>query len=207
MAVSNKAEFRRTQTKLIRSLQNTIAGVSWDEFISIYQRLIFSICLKSGLSQSESEDVTQEAIIKAYKQIKTFSKQRGTFRNWLGVVTKSCIIDHLRKKGRRLPEYSQSPEDTENKPGLIIEDPSNSFEEMWSAESSKYLTDLALAQLKKKVKPRDFQIFHCLEFLDWSVDSVASSFDLKHNNIYQISNRMKGQFSEVLSALRKESEI
>ena len=88
-----RSEYQKTQTSLINRLQQTVVGVSWSEFMVVYTKLIFSIAKKSGLSHEDSDDVTQETIIKAQKSIKRYNPQRGTFRNWLGVITKSCICE------------------------------------------------------------------------------------------------------------------
>jgi len=100
---TGQSNYLDTQTRLIEALRNTVEGASWGEFFSVYHKMILSIAGEKGLSPEDSQEVAQEAIIKAHKNIKMYDPARGTFRNWLGVITKSCVIDCFRKQGRRLP--------------------------------------------------------------------------------------------------------
>ena len=204
---TTRSEYQKTQTSLIKRLQETVVGVSWSEFMVVYTKLIFSIARKSGLSHEDSDDVTQEAIIKSHKYINRYNPQRGTFRNWLGVIAKSCIVDHLRKKGRRLPTGWQ-PLTNDGEPiEKCSVDPKDVFGEMWAEEARSYLVEMALERLKQAVKnPRDFQVFHCFKFLEWSTEKICESLDITANNMYLINKRVGEKFEEIVLSLQKESE-
>ena len=201
---TGRSEYPKTQTALIQRLQNTVEGISWGEFMVVYEKLIFSIARKSGLSHEDAMDVAQEAIIKAHKNIKNYNPQRGTFRNWLGVITKSCIVDYLRKRGRRLPAGWQPLTDDEEKPGCDLPDEVDEFEKMWDAEARNHLVEMALGRLKAAVKPRDFQVFHCTKYLEWNMEKICDSLEVTANNAYQINNRVGKIFGEIFLALEKE---
>jgi len=203
---ATRSEYQKTQTSLIKRLQETVVGVSWSEFMVVYTKLIFSIARKTGLSHEDSDDVTQETIIKSHKNINRYNPQRGSFRNWLGVIAKSCIVDHLRKKGRRLPTGWQPLTDDDEPIENRSVDPKDIFEEMWAEEARSYLVEMALERLKQAVKkPRDFQVFHCSKFLQWSTDRICESLDITSNNMHQINNRVGKKFEEICLSLERES--
>ena len=181
--------------------------MSWGEFMVVYTKLIFSIARKSGLSHEDSEEVQQDTVIKTYKNINRYNPQRGTFRNWLGVIAKSCIVDQLRKNGRRLPNGWQPLADDDEPAEDRLPDTKDVFREMWDEEARGHLVEMALERLKQAVKkPRDFQVFHCSKFLEWSTDEICESLDITANNMHQINNRVGEKFEEIVLSLEKESE-
>ena len=81
------------------------------------------------------------------------------------------------------------------------------FGEIWAEEARSYLVEMALERLKQAVKnPRDFQVFHCSKFLEWSTEKICESLDITANNMYLINKRVGEKFEEIILSLQKESE-
>ena len=94
------AELLPTRYSLLSRLQNWEDQESWQAFFDTYWRLIYSVALKSGLTQTEAEEVVQETIICVAKHIQKFERdpQRGSFKGWLCHLTRWRIADQLRKR-------------------------------------------------------------------------------------------------------------
>ena len=108
---SQTEDFIPTRYSLLSRLQNWDDHESWKEFFDTYWRLIYSIALKSGLTESEAQDVVQETVICVAKDINKFKRQRelGSFKGWLRNLTRWRIADQLRKrKPEALGEASSS---------------------------------------------------------------------------------------------------
>jgi len=58
---------------------------SWKDFFDTYWRLIYSVAVKSGLTEAEAQDVVQETIISVARDIHKFERDRalGSFKGWL----------------------------------------------------------------------------------------------------------------------------
>ena len=71
-----------TRYSLLSRLQNWDDQTSWKVFFDTYWRLIYSFALKSGLTDTEAQDVVQETIIAVAKDIDKFKRDRslGTFK-------------------------------------------------------------------------------------------------------------------------------
>jgi len=201
---TGQSNYLDTQTRLIEALRNTVEGVSWGEFFSVYDKMIYSIARKKGLSHEDSQEVTQETIIKAHKNIKKYDPARGTFRNWLGVITKSCVTDCVRKRGRRLPAGWQSPSGEDDILMFDLADPDDQFNKEWNEQADKYMGEMALERLRLVVKPRDFQVFHCAKILEWNTERICDSLGITANNMYQIINQVSKKCDEIVSGLQKE---
>lgn len=203
---NTRSEYQKTQTSLIIALQKTVVGVSWGEFMGVYQKLIFSIARKQGLSHEDSNDITQETIIKAQKNINKYDPEHGTFRNWLGVITKRTIIDFFRKNGRRLPAGWQSLTDNDEPVEDRLVDTKDEFEEMWNEETRVFLFEMAFERLKQVAKVRDVQVFHYTKIEQWSADKISDCLGISANNVYQINRRVGEKFHEILLSLHQESK-
>src|SRR5215471_16363220 len=93
-----------TRYSLLSRLQNWGDQESWKDFFDTYWRLIYSIALKSGLTEAEAEDVVQETVICVAKDIDKFRRDRrlGTFKGWLRNLTRWRVADQLRKRNPSL---------------------------------------------------------------------------------------------------------
>src|SRR3954469_10125255 len=91
-----------TRYTLLSRLQNWDDQDSWRDFFDTYWRLIYSVALKSGLNESESQDVVQETVISVSQNLHKFKRDReaGSFKGWLCNITRWRILDQLRKRPR-----------------------------------------------------------------------------------------------------------
>ncbi|MBI2924817.1 MAG: sigma-70 family RNA polymerase sigma factor, partial [Verrucomicrobia bacterium] len=55
--------FLSTRRSLITRLKNWDDQEGWREFFQTYWKLIYSVAVKSGLTNEEAEDVVQETVV------------------------------------------------------------------------------------------------------------------------------------------------
>ena len=192
-----------TRKTLINRLRKTNSDTrSWAEFYDLYHRLVRSVALKAGLSQTDAEDVVQETFFKVSKSIQKFEydPSKGRFRSWLCLITKQQVANHYRK-ARKLPELPAFWNEDPDEPPVDIPDPTNNWEAIWEAEDHKHTIHLALTRLKTKVKPKPYQIFlaHCIKGMD--VKEVANIMEVSANEVYLAKSRVMPLFEEEIQAL------
>ena len=104
-------EFLPTRVSLLRRLKDWGDQESWQEFFDTYHRLIHSVALKAGLSQTEAQDVVQETVLTVAKKIADFRADpaKGSFKGWLMVVTRRRIADQFEKRARAIPRPHPHP--------------------------------------------------------------------------------------------------
>ena len=95
-------EFIPTRYSLLSRLQNWGDDESWKDFFDTYWRLFHSLALKAGLTETEAQEVVQEAVISVARNIVKFRRERnlGSFKGWLRNLTRWRIADQLRKRTR-----------------------------------------------------------------------------------------------------------
>jgi len=200
-ASETKNDYDGTRKSLILRLQETLEGVSWNEFYEIYERMIYAICRKQGLSDADAKDVRQTATVKIHARIKTFDSHRGSFRSWIGVIVRSSIADHFRGKTR--PLLTQDPNENEDPlAGLSSVD---EFGQMWDEEWLDHLEEAASIKLRQKYSSRDCQIFDGFVKKGFKASELAELHGLTENNVNQIINRTKKTFHEECERLRSEN--
>lgn len=62
-------EFLPTRSSLLSRLKHASDAAGWREFVDNYGRLVFQVCLRSGLHRQEAEDVVQETITAVAQQM------------------------------------------------------------------------------------------------------------------------------------------
>src|SRR5215216_3070583 len=92
-----------TRYSLLSRLQDWDDQDSWKDFFDTYWRLIYAVALKSGLTETEAQDVVQETVISVAKDIHKFKRDRklGSFKGWLRNITLWRIADRLRKRTKQ----------------------------------------------------------------------------------------------------------
>jgi RNA polymerase sigma-70 factor (ECF subfamily) len=77
-----------------------------------YHRRTYSLCLRMTNSQTEAEDLTQEAFIQLFRKIGTF-RGDSAFSTWLHRLTVNQVLMHFRRrsvKNERTSEDGEMPE-------------------------------------------------------------------------------------------------
>jgi RNA polymerase sigma-70 factor (ECF subfamily) len=80
-------------------IARAIAGEqrAYEELMNRYRSQIYSLMYRMVHSSAESEDLVQEAFMKAFTSLKNFNYEYA-FSTWLYKIATNNCIDHLRKK-------------------------------------------------------------------------------------------------------------
>jgi RNA polymerase sigma-70 factor (ECF subfamily) len=79
---------------------------AWEQLARTQHRKIYGICYRFTGSQSDAEDLTQEAFLKMYRNLASFDRSKGGFTTWLTTLTRNLLVDNYRRS--RLERASDS---------------------------------------------------------------------------------------------------
>ncbi len=175
-----------TRQSLLSRLKNWEDQRSWQEFFDTYSRLIYSVALKAGLSDSEAQEVVQETIITVARQMPGFryDEQRGSFKGWLLQTTRWRISDQFRK---RVPECTSAAPQQDGESGTAeIERAEGAacVETVWDEAWERNLVEAAIERVKGQVDPKEFQIFDLHVLREWPVQQVARKLHTTQAHVY-----------------------
>src|SRR6266446_9034039 len=92
--------FLLTRQSLLSRLKDWDDHESWRDFFDTYWRLIYGLAVKSVPTNTEAEDVVQEALLAVAKEMPDFKYDpaRGSFQGWLLEITRRRIANQVRRR-------------------------------------------------------------------------------------------------------------
>jgi RNA polymerase sigma-70 factor, ECF subfamily len=97
-----------TSLNLLERLRGPRDDEAWFAFVELYSPLIYGWAVRTGLSDADAREVTQEVLSAAFVQIPNteFPERKGSFRGWLKSIAKHKAADICRRRGREVPPAS-----------------------------------------------------------------------------------------------------
>jgi RNA polymerase sigma-70 factor (ECF subfamily) len=195
-----------TRRSLVDRLANWDDQRRWQDFFDTYWKLIYSAAQKSGLTNSEAQEVVQETVITVAKKIDKlhYDPALGSFKGWLLQITRWRIADQFRKRDsmqtqREHPEEDRKTATIERLPDLNVVD----LDVLWEREWQENLFDAAIARVKKKVDPKQFQIFDCYVRKEWPARKVAAQLRVSVGQVYLTRHRISALIKEEVKTLER----
>jgi RNA polymerase sigma-70 factor (ECF subfamily) len=190
-----------TRYSLLSRLQNREDQESWKDFFDTYWRFIYSVAVKSGLTEDEAQDVVQETVISVAKHIQKFKRDRalGSFKGWLRNIIRWRIADQIEKRTPGLRNRAAGDRDDWTAVNEIPEgdDPMG---EAWEAEWRDNLFQAAIQRVKRKVKEEHYLAFDLYVLRDWPVLKVARKLGVSVGQVYLVKHR-------IAALLRRELQV
>ncbi len=202
-----RATFLATRRSLVEKLGNWNDQRKWQEFFDTYAKLIHSTARKAGLTDAESQEVVQETLITVAKNIDglKYDPAVGSFKGWLLNITRWRIGDQFRK--RKPGRISNNPAtDNTRRTATIdrIADPAGfDLAAAWDAEWQANLLHAATKRVKKKVDPKQYQIFDCYVLKEWPVRKVASELSVSIAQVYLAKHRVSALLKKEIGSLER----
>jgi RNA polymerase sigma-70 factor (ECF subfamily) len=200
-------EFIPTRHSLLSRLKDW--NESWRVFFDTYWKLIYHAAVKAGLSDAEAQDVVQDTVISVMKSMPNFQydPKKGSFKHWLLQLTKWRIADQLRKRqwGGEHQRHDGSTS-TETVTAERVANPESSeLDLIWDQEWENNLMDAAIERVKKKVDPKQYQIFDLYVLKKWSVLKVAKTLKVNPGIVYLIKHRITKLIKKEVSCLQSNT--
>ena len=93
-------EFPTTRVSLLVRLRDTADQAAWEEFVSIYQPVIFRFARQRGLQQADAHDLAQEVLSAVAQRIPDWQpdQDRARFRTWLSRIASNQTVTMYRRR-------------------------------------------------------------------------------------------------------------
>ena len=206
LATMTNTDLNPTRYSLLSRLQDWDDQDSWRDFFDTYWRLIYSVAIKSGLTETEAQDVVQETVVCVAKDITKFKRDRnrGSFRGWLSNLTRWRINDQLRKRASLRPVENVDLL-MESQPVTQIPDPSGSeLAAIWEEEWKTNLLEAAIERVRRHVREEHYQIFDLCVMRRWKARDVAEALGVSVGQVYLAKHRVALEVKSVVRELQKK---
>ena len=214
--------FLATRLSLLSRLKDWDDHESWRGFFDTYWRLIYGLAVKSGLTNTEAEDVVQETLLAVAKEMPDFKYDpaRGMFKGWLLEITRRRIANQVRRRlkhrhataGPLVGEAARHPSGERSEPDPRrtatverVPDPnSDEMEKLWDQEWRKNLLETSIVRVKKRVNAKQYQMFNLYVMMQWPMDQVKKTLGVSAAKVYMAKMRIGRMIkSEVRTLERK----
>lgn len=207
--IAGREELLPTRHSLLDRLRDWEDQASWREFFNTYWKFIYSVAIRSGLSDQEAEDVVQETVLSVAKKMPEFVYDPAvcSFKGWLMHVTRLRIIDQLRRRQPSSPQSPGSAGDSRQTPAVErIPDPASGVEldATWDGEWERNLVDAAMERVKLRVKPEHYQIFYLSAVKGLKTGEVARMLQVNIGQVYLIRHRLAKEVKREVDRLKEK---
>ena len=166
-----------------------------------HSRSIFGIAYRVTGNEQDAEEVVQETLLRAYKNLARF-EQRANFGTWLYRIAMNCALDMKESRDRKTPQHgvqiSEDPEPGENEVQLASSDPGQ--EQMVFSSQVKQKIATAM-ELLSKTERAAFVMRH-LE--GKPIEEIAEVLGIKGNAakncIFRAVQKMRQELGPLMSA-------
>lgn len=188
------------QTLLLR-IREPDDAPAWREFVALYTPLLQKFALIRGVISQDVDDVVQEVLKAVVQAIKKFEyePEKGTFRDWLFVVTRSKVARHFRKQAG-VPRGAGG----ETMHRLIEEQPAPDSHAVWDLEYRRRMFTWASQQVKGQVSPKTWRAFWMTTVEDLPPDEVARELQLTIGAVYVAKSRVISRMREKIQSVAGE---
>jgi len=197
-------EFLPTRESLLGKLKDWKNEESWREFVNVYRKLIFSAARKSGLTETEADDVVQETIVSVAKTIREFryDPERCSFKTWLRHLTQKRIADHYRKRSREHLISEPSDGATTRTRGVERVPSPENLEAIWEEEWQNKLLEAALERVRSQASARQYQMFDLYVLKKMRVQEVATALGTSAAQVYLAKHRISRLIKKEIQQLK-----
>ena len=202
-------EFIPTRRSLLTRLKNWDDQEGWKQFFDTYWKMLYSVCKRSGMNDSESQDVVQETILAVAKQMPNFryDPQVGSFKSWLMLIVRRRIIDYLRKVGRQPPRYQSQTDAATAQTSTMerIPDPEGGqIDRIYEEEWQQHIFQIALQRIRESVNYEEYQVFDCYALKGWPPEQVAQTLSVTMSFVYNAKYRLTKLLKEEVERLEQK---
>jgi len=193
-----------TRPTLLFRLRDWKDHASWGEFYSLYERLVYGLCRKHGLSHEESEEVTQDVFKRVAETIQVFESDptRGSFRGWLMNLTRWRITDKFRERHRRtvMLEDRHGSSETDQVETFLDE---TKLQQVWEEEWQRHVLDAARTRLATRVSAKHYQAFELHTQQQWPILKISTELGINPATLYVILHRLTKQLKAEVAQLKE----
>ncbi len=160
---------------------------AWARFVSVYGPKIRGWCRRWGLQEADSEDVTQEVLLRMAQKLGTFTYDPSrSFRGWLRTVTHNALATFVADRQRRCTGSGDDRvlERLQSVPAR--EDLMERLKEQFDAE----IVAEACNRARRRVEPQTWDAFQLMARSGLAGDEVAARLGMTVGTVFKAKSRV-----------------
>jgi RNA polymerase sigma factor (sigma-70 family) len=196
-----------TRRSLLSRLKDWDDQESWYDFFEKYWRFIYAVAIRSGLNDSDAQDVVSKTIIAVSRQMPNFKYDpaKGTFKGFLSKTARFCILDQQRENRQAAKRRADLQPGTSGiDPIENMIDPATLNPPNWDEEWEWNLLQVAIQNVKARIKPKHFQIYDWYVLKDMPSTEVATKLGITVGQVFLVKYRLTELLSKEIQKLKHQ---
>jgi RNA polymerase sigma-70 factor (ECF subfamily) len=169
-------------------------GDAFEELVLANQKNVYNLALKMTGNEEDALDISQEAFLKAYRQLEGF-RGDSKFSVWMYRLTYNLCIDFLRKKPRAgvisITSYQDSSDDYQD---IEIPDMRNLPEDRVMRKEMRN----TIAESINELNPQHREILVMREITGMSYEDIADTLKLSEGTVKSRLARARMNLANIL---------
>jgi RNA polymerase sigma-70 factor (ECF subfamily) len=184
----------KTRLSLILRLRHPDDAAAWQEFVEIYQPLVFRLARTKGLQEADALDTTQEVMTRIAKAINSWdaNPNRGSFRGWISRITRNLVVDFMRSNNRRpLTGDDELIDDLTH-----VADGNSAETELFDLEHERQVFAWAAEKVRNSFQAKTWQAFWLTAVENQSAEQVAIELGISKGAVYIARSRVMAKLKQ-----------
>lgn len=131
----------------------------------MYSKSLFGVISNLIKDQEEAEDVLQDVFVKIWKNIDSFSEEKGRLYTWMVNITRNTAIDKLRSKGYNNSQKNLSADNFVH----LLDD---------NTRLTNKIDSIRIKEFVKKLKPKCIKIIDLLFFKGYTQQEASEELEI-----------------------------
>jgi RNA polymerase sigma factor (sigma-70 family) len=198
-------ESPETRHSLLVRLNGPRDEQAWQEFVAIYQPLIYRLIRGRGLQHADAQELTQDALVAVAGAIERGSPDfhGGSFRGWLSRIARNMMINYLTR--RRPGQQGGGGSDFQR---LLAEQPAAGDEQatIFDLEQKREVFRWAAELIRDSFQPATWQAFWLTSVEGEPIGETADSLGLSIGAVYAARSRVMARLKQTIDDWRAATE-
>ncbi|HBE67646.1 MAG TPA: sigma-70 family RNA polymerase sigma factor [Planctomycetaceae bacterium] len=200
-----KSLLPETRNSLIARLPNPQDADAWDQFVEIYQPLVFRLARSKGFQDADALEITQEVMVAVAGAVERWEPdpERGRFRDWLFRIARNLMIKYLtRKKHKPLGTGDSAI-------NALLHDQSDvePNSEVLILEHRREVFRWAVEQVREQVTENTWQAFWMANVEGIETKHVAKELGMSVGAIHIACSRVRKRLRDVIEPFQERNDV
>jgi RNA polymerase sigma factor (sigma-70 family) len=180
-------ETLKTRTELVEGLKCD-RNTYWEPFFQRYGRKVIGLCLKSGFSRDQAEEIAQRSIVTFQQHLKTgrFDAKKSLRKYLFGIVRRKMLQmrAEVAREQRNRKAFLRQVSITK-----VVTD-EGGLTRLWKSEWEEAVLKRCYRVIRQKVKPETWRVFELHVVRGWPAERVGRHFGIPTAQVHRIKHRL-----------------
>ena len=192
-----------TRQSLILSLRDPRDVQAWDQFVAIYEPLVYRLARSKGFQDTDAREVSQEVLIAVSRAIERWQpdKELGRLRDWLFRIARNLMINFMTRR------HHQSIASGDSRVADLLEqqvdrdsDESATFDLEYRREVFRW----AASEVQQQVKESTWLAFWLTSKDEHSIREVAERLGLTVGAVHIARSRVRARLRKMVTEFESQ---